>query len=420
MTFLAPWALLVGMLAAAGVVVLHLVARQRPAAYLLPTARFIPDQRTLVSRMATRPRDLVLLALRVALLLAASAAFARPVLTPERGAVAHIVLVDRSRAVASASDAVARARALVRDGAPVTVIAFDSVPTTLAHPAWDSLSGAVRAEAAGSLTAALIAARRASVALAERVDSVRLHIVSPIAANELDAGFARARAAWPGAIRVERVALRSDTNAFWTLDRTLSAADPLGPAIAPMRPAPGARVTKLVRGALSGSDSAFARAGGTVVFWDSTSAARPIADGLAAGDDVIVAALGRRVLSRQGRAVARWADGTTAAVEQSFGTGCVRDVGIALPAAGDIALHPPFQRIARGLLAPCGLVVAETRADSAAVAQLAGTARNAARADVLRSAGDRPLPLARWLLALAMLLALGELVVRARAATEIA
>ena len=69
MTFLAPWAMAIAGLAAAGVVALHLVARQRPAAYLLPTARFIPDQRTLVSRVATRPRDLLLLALRVLLLL---------------------------------------------------------------------------------------------------------------------------------------------------------------------------------------------------------------------------------------------------------------------------------------------------------------------------------------------------------------
>ena len=84
MTFLAPWALLAGALAAAGLVVLHLVARQRPAAYALPTARFVPDRRTLVSRASRRSRDLLLLALRVILVLSAAAAFARPVLTPRR------------------------------------------------------------------------------------------------------------------------------------------------------------------------------------------------------------------------------------------------------------------------------------------------------------------------------------------------
>ena len=54
MSFLAPWALAIGGLAAAGAVLLHLVAQQRPAAYLLPTARFIPDRRTLVRRIANR------------------------------------------------------------------------------------------------------------------------------------------------------------------------------------------------------------------------------------------------------------------------------------------------------------------------------------------------------------------------------
>ena len=418
MIFLAPWAFTIGALAAAGVVFLHLVARQRPAVYLLPTTRFIPDQRTLVSRVATRPRDLLLCVLRALLLLCAGAAFARPVLTPARGAIAHVVLLDRSRAVANPSDAVARAQ--VGDGAPVTVIAFDSVPTVLARPAWDSLAGAARAETPGSLSAALITARRASVALAERVDSVQLHIVSPVAASELDAATERARAAWPGAIRVARVALRSDSSTTWRLDRALPAADPLGPAMASVRVAPGARVTRLVRGAPNAADSVFARDGETVVRWDSTAAPRPAAEGLAAGDDVIVAALGRVPVSLKGRAVARWADGTTAASEQPLGKGCMREVGVALPAAGDIALHPPFQRIARGLLAPCGLTVVETSADSTTISRLAGTAQNAARADALRSGTDRPSPLARWLLALAILLAIGELIVRAQVGPEVA
>jgi len=420
MIFLAPWAFMIGALAAAGVVFLHLVARQRPAVYLLPTTRFIPDQRTLVSRVATRPRDLLLCVLRALLLLCAGAAFARPVLTPARGATAHVVLLDRSRAVANPSDAVARARAQVSDGAPVTVIVFDSVPTVLARPAWDSLAGAARAETPGSLSAALIAARRASVALAERVDSVQLHIVSPVAASESDAATERVRAAWPGAIRVARVALRSDSSTTWRLDRALPAADPLGPAMASVRVAPGARVTRLVRGTPSAADSVFARDGETVVRWDSTAAPRPAAEGLAAGDDVIVAALGRVPVSLKGRAVARWADGTTAASEQPLGKGCMREVGVALPAAGDIALHPPFQRIARGLLAPCGLTVVETSADSTTISRLAGTAQNAARADALRSGTDRTSPLARWLLALAILLAIGELIVRAQVGPEVA
>src|SRR5205085_10769738 len=98
MTFLAPWALAAGAIGALGMVLLHLVAWQRPAAYVLPTTRFIPDQRTVVSRAATRPRDVLLLLLRVSTLLAAAAAFARPVLTPPRGSSATVVMADRSHA----------------------------------------------------------------------------------------------------------------------------------------------------------------------------------------------------------------------------------------------------------------------------------------------------------------------------------
>ena len=424
MTFLAPWAFAIGALAAVAAVVLHLVAQQRPAAYLLPTARFIPDQRTLVNRVATRPRDLLLLVLRAFVLLCAGAAFARPVLTPARGTVAHVVLLDRSRAVGSMTEAVTRARSLAPGGTPLTVIAFDTMPVVLASTAWDSLATSVRSDAPGSLTAALIAARRASASLAESVDSVQLHLVSPLAASELDAATLRARAAWPGAIRVERVALRPDSATPWRLDRALPAADPLGPAMlariaSARRPGSSALTTRLVRGVPSVADSTFARQGGTVVRWDTSASPRLAAEGLAAGNDVIVAALGRGTLPTQGTVVARWGDGTRAAVEHVVGRGCMREVGVMLPAAGDIALHPPFQRIARGLLAPCGLVVAEVPADSLAVAALVGTSRLAARGEALRS-GDRPSPLARWLLALALGFALAELVVRARPVPELA
>ena len=412
MTFLAPWALAIGAMAAAGMVLVHLVARQQPAAYVLPTTRFIPDQRTLVSRAATRPRDLLLLALRVLLLLTASAAFARPVLAPARGAVARIVLLDRSRAVASAAEAVARARALASDGTPTTLIVFDSTATVLVDPPWDSLAAAPPAEAAGSLSAALVAARRAGVTLAERADSVALVVVSPVAASEIDSATLRLRAEWPGTVRLERVALRGDSTGTWQLERALPLDDPLGPAMTAVH---GTLVTRLVLGVVSAGDSAFARAGGTVVHRDSTAAVRPVPEGLAVGDDVIVAALGRIPVPAAGRVIARWGDGSEAAVERPVGTGCIREIGVAMPAAGDIALHPPFQRIARSLLAPCGLNAAERVADSTTIASLVGATSSAARANVLRRDDDRTSPLARWLLAAAIVLALTELFVRATA-----
>ena len=418
MTFLAPWAMAIAGLAAAGVVALHLVARQRPAAYQLPTARFIPDQRTLVSRVATRPRGLLLLALRVLLLLFAGAAFARPVRSPTRGTVARIVLLDRSRSVANAADAVARARALSKGSAITTVIAFDTTATVLTGDAWDSLAAAGRSERPGSLTAALVAARRVSASLAQRADSIQLHLLSPLAADEFDDATDLARSAWPGFVHVDRVALRPDSSGGWRLDRPLAESDQLGPAMASVRSASGARVTRLVRGAPDGSDSAFARAGGTVVQWDTAAAPRLAADGLAVGDDVIVATLGRIVLGQTGRVVARWADGTRAAVEQTVGEGCMREVGIMLPAAGDIALHPPFQRMARALLAPCGVATTEVVADSSLMARLAGTGSGAAPASAFRIGADQPTPLARWLLAAAIACAIAEMILRARHAPE--
>ncbi|CAN5840071.1 hypothetical protein BH11GEM2_BH11GEM2_32770 [soil metagenome] len=429
MTFLAPWAFAIGVLSAFGVVVFHLVARTRPAAYLLPTARFIPDQRSVVSRVASRPRDLLLLALRVLLLLAASAAFARPVLTPTRGTIGHIVLVDRSRAVSSVE--VAKARALVPAGARPVVIAFDSMPVILAGSAWDSLVALPRSEAPGSLTAALIAARRASVALSAVVDSVQLHIVSPVSRSEVDAGAMLARAAWPGVIDVQRSAVRADPlSATWGMSRAISVTDPLGPSVVGLKSVALGKTSQLVRGALSAADSAFARSGGTIVRWDTASTARVAAEGLAVGDDVIVATLGRVRGLPSGRVVARWADATPAAVEEILGTGCVRTVGVMLPFAGDLPLHPPFQRLARGLLAPCGFATPEVLADSSVVASLAGGSpaggsrvaamTRMASARDLRASVDQPSPIARWLLLVALALAVAELVVRTRGPVEAA
>jgi hypothetical protein len=417
MSFLAPWALAIAGIAAAGMVLLHLVARQRPAAYVLPTTRFIPDQRTLVSRAATRPRDLLLLALRMLLLLSVGAAFARPVLTPRRGAMARVVLIDRSRAMSNVGDAIAKAKA-ANDGIPTTLIAFDSVPTIISATTLDSLASAPRSNAVGSLSAALIAARRASAALAEGADSVQLILVSPLAASEIDSATRRLRVEWPGAIRLERVALRADSSAPWTVTPRLTAEDPLGPATASL-PTAGSR-TRIVRGSPTTDDSAFARNGGTVVRWDSTAAARPVAEGLAVGDDVIVAALGRRAVPTTGKVIARWADGTAAASEATMGTGCIRDIGVTIPAAGDIALHPPFQRIVRTLLTPCGLIVAERAADSTTIAWLGGPTTNAARAGLLRGDTEQRSPLTPWLIGLAILLALGELAVRAKQQPETA
>ncbi len=401
-------------------VLLHLVSRQQPAEYALPTARFIPDQRSLVSRAAFRPRDLLLLALRVSMLLAAGAAFARPVLAPMRGSVAHIVLLDRSRAAGDMRDAVNRARAAIGNDANATTIAFDTTLMVVRGSALDSLGDAPTSRAPGSLSNALVAARRIGASLAEQADSVRLTLVSPIAMSEIDSATKTLRAEWPGGVEIVRTALAQDTATSWRLSMALAPSDPLAPAVALIPIGSRGRATRLVRTSPSADDTAFVRGGGTVVRWRAAPTPRPTPQGLALGDEVIVAMLGRAAIRDEGAVIARWADGSAAAQETRLGAGCMREVGILLPLRGDLPLHAPFQRIARQLLAPCGVRSAEIAADSASVNNVLGGSRASAPSAVLRGEGDQASPMAKWLLLIALAAAVLELVVRARARQEIA
>ena len=42
------------------------------------------------------------------------------------------------------------------------------------------------------------------------------------------------------------------------------------------------------------------------------------------------------------RVIARWRDGAVAATERPLGAGCVRDIAVGVPLAGDVTLRPPF------------------------------------------------------------------------------
>jgi hypothetical protein len=424
-TFLAPWALVAGVLAAAGLVVLHLVARQRPAAYPLPTARFVPDRRTLVSRVSRRPRDLLLLALRVLLVLSAASAFARPVLAPRRAPRARVLLLDRSTATADHADALRRAREIIGDGVPTQVLAFDSVVSRIGAGAGalDSLTRTPAPEqsAVGSLSAALAAARRAGADVGSSADSVELVLLSPVTSGELDAATDSIRAMWPGSIRLLRLAGAVDSTVAPALEHAASDDDVLGPALHGRAVGASSSAVRIVRSPLGEADSAFARRGGVVVRWDSVNARPLVPSAVAMSDDVIVAALGRDVLTEGGAVLARWADGAPAAVERALGEGCVRRVGIGVPLAGDLALSPPFRRIVNGLTDRC----AHSRgsvgmpADSSRVAKLAAGV-GMASGSVLANGDERPASLTPWLLAIALACALLELLVRGRSEPEAA
>src|SRR5687767_7179431 len=138
MSFLYP-AFLIGALAAAIPIVLHLL--RRDVAPEVPfTAVHLLRRSPLEQTRRRRLRDLLLLAARVAALLLLAAAFARPYLTASGGPALEIIAIDRSlsmgapgrfeRAQAEARTAIA---AMGR-GQRVAVIAFDDRATIVAAP----------------------------------------------------------------------------------------------------------------------------------------------------------------------------------------------------------------------------------------------------------------------------------------------
>lgn len=432
MTFLAPWAMAVGVLGAAAVVVLHLVARQRPAAYPLPTARFVPDRRTLVSRVSRRPRDLALLALRVLLVLSAAAAFARPVLTPQRSALARVLVLDRSSVVAVPGEAMQRARDIAADGATTRLVLMDSAVTTLegGAAALDSIARSPVSHCCtvGSLSAALVAARRAASELGSRAVAVELVIVSPLTEREWDAATDSLRGLWPGALRIVRVGASMDSAVVPALDHAIPDADVLGPALSGRAVSAVRSAVRLVRHMPVAADTAFARAGGVMVWWDSIGTRRAEPQAIAMGDDVVVASLVRDTLPlmrdslKSTTVPARWADGTPAAVEWRIDNGCMREVGIGVPAAGDLPLLPSFQRMVRGLTDACAGSGHRAGAplDSALVTRFA-RADAMAKGSALAGGAERPAPIVPWLLGVALACALAELALRTmRADPEVA
>src|SRR5689334_22407363 len=153
MTWLLPSALAIAGMACVAIIAAHFIARDRPVAEPLPTARFVPDRRIHARTTSIALSDLLLLALRVAAVAALGMGIAGPIVAGARGRVARIVLLDRSRSVLSIGEARDSVRAA---GAADALVAFDSAARVLTHGVIDSVekSGAV-----GSLSAAFAAAQ---------------------------------------------------------------------------------------------------------------------------------------------------------------------------------------------------------------------------------------------------------------------
>lgn len=447
MTVLAPAFLLAAGLVAAAVVAIHFIVTREPRTVPLPTARFAPVRPVRTRARRLRLQDLLLMLLRVLAILAVGAGLAQPVLEPPRRALARIVLVDRSRAVADPGEVADSARALFREGD--AVVLFDSTATPVRTGVLDSLATLARSPVRGRLSAALIVALRTASEMRERADSFELAIISPFAAEEADLATDSIRALWPGGVRLVRVAARADSAAPAAVAFDGEADDPLRFALANPRPAADTASSNVlvVRGAPDAADSAWAANGArALVHWPATHAraddaaapavpppwtARAAPDsvgGLAAGDAVVVApferwaeydegAAARAAGEGAGRVVARWADGEPAAIEVPHGAGCIRTVMVGVPARGDLVLQPRFTRLAAVLTGRCGGPVQAGALDSSRLASLAGqpaTWRAAGsalpRPEVIRST------LAPWLFAAALGFALAALVVQRRVA----
>ena len=424
MTFLAPWALWVAGAVSAAVVALHLLASATPRTMLLPTTRFIPDRVASATARTIRLSDLPLMFLRVAVVMLAGLAFARPVLAGSRRPVGRVVMVDRSRAVnrGEAFDSAAR---YYRNGD--RLFTFDSA--TYESTGDDAILrvGGERLSSVtprGSLSAALASAMRAAGALRGDADSVELVLVSPVVAEELDAATSAIRAAWPGRLRVVRLTVPPDAKREQSHHELLRASldDPLRASLAfASRTAAGSSASdsnRIDRGNPASADTMWAQHGLTLVRWPASLDSsgyprRPRADTAGAvmaervdGSIVVVAPFLREVNPPPGRVVARWGDGEPAATEHRVLDGCVRDVAIPLPRAGDLVLRESARRLVVALSRPCEPDVDFTPASDSALAALRGSGPLVAtRTLAARTAPPGALTAILLLAALALLLA---------------
>lgn len=420
MTFIAPGFFYASLLVAAAVAALHFIVTRQPRAGVLPTARFVPDMPATATARATRPSDLLLLLLRVLLVLAMGAGLAKPVLKPSRGAAARVILADLSRSVANAAEISDSVRSVQRDGD--IVIAFDSSARMLGESPLDTLAAVSPSRARGRLSAALIAALRAASMLRERADSLELIVVSPVAADEIDAATDSIRGLWPGRARIV-VAGRAGAEPAVTADRGIGLRgaidDPL--AVAASRVAAGPRVTILRDGSIP-ADS------GIVISWPASArpargVARPVVDtvgGVTTGDNLVVSAFERRWEfipdSISGaEVIARWTDGEPAAVEWGRSSGCTRSVLVPVTSAGDLVIREDFRKLVTALAGPCVSQAPFVPADARAIAMLTGSGGLASR-NAFQPRGDTHSWLAPWLLAIALVLAIAEIFVRRRKA----
>ncbi len=403
MTLLAPHFLWVGLAFAAAVITVHFIVTRQPKSEPFPTARFVPESPVEAVSRSTRPSDLFLLLLRVLALLSLAAAFARPVLTPSRNQTVRIILADVTAASRTIADVRDSAKKYYRPGD--VLIAFDSSAREIRLP--DSLPLAPSSRP-GTLSPALITALRSARHLRNRADSISLIVVSAFPGTSWDAATDTIRTLWPGAIRIVRVAPRADTNPsrLTAIVTDLSVADPLRVAVSLAEKVPHARSVRIVRAGelpatLSGSE--------VVLHWPSRDRPRFASHAVASSRAGVV--IGGVVVFgtftaewaftadsvRGSRVLARWTDGTPAAIQRDLPGGCIRSSSISVTGKGDLVIRPEFVTLVRGLIAPCAGLALFAPLEGSQLLRLKGGSAAAPRS-AFSAADGQESPFTVWLL----------------------
>ena len=267
---------------------------------------------------------------------------------------------------------------------------------------------------------------RAASTIRDGADSIEMAIVSPMRAGEIDGATQAIRALWPGRIRVVHVGGAADSLAPPAgVQVRADADDPIALAISVAGLAVSDSVVRVVRGAASDADSAWASGGRrTLVRWPIAATpsgwvarATPDTSGaVIAGEAALVTPLERRwrldTTKAVTRVAARWVDGTPAAVERTIGSGCIRDVAIAVSESRRSRVARDVRTVrARARRSVPGSVRRTRGRQRLHSLALAGSGPLASH-DAVRPPENVSTPLVPWLLAAAILLVLLELLVR--------
>ena len=459
--FAVPGFLLAGALAALVPLALHLIRRRPPGRAPLPTARFLAEDPRNAVRVS-RPTDVPLLVLRMLLLLLLGAALARPAWVPAPRGTSTVVLLDRGASMAgpgwAAGVGAARRALLAEDGAARgELVLFDTAATHVPRARvtaelFDSLLAAGPSSGDTDYAAALRALPAAARGL-RGADSVRAGLVSSLRAGGWTPGLAPLRrAAWPGALDLTVVpAAASAREDAGDADRPARRARVIaGEGGAYLSAAMGAVGYDVGTGTSADADADVyvvaapvddaaasalvrrARQGATLVV-AAGAAAGPLRDVLPwrgavdpSGDDTggalwfgpelaLTGAAGRArgTASDSAHVLAAWEDGRAAAAAHGLGDGCVVFVATPLE-GGELPLQAAFPaalaRLARGCAPPGGAESAastDAPLDAGGIALLRGRGPAAVPAGAV-GAAEAGIPLGRWLLAAALLVALIE------------